>query len=274
MRLRDPLINNQMALFKKTTSQDKLYLSYDRHRDNVGDILSPIVASFISGKKVKRLSKRKSRLQEHYFMIGSIMQRCTQHSIIWGSGFISKDSVCPKPPLKVLAVRGPLTREKLLSMGIDCPEVYGDPALLLPQIHPKPEGPAKYELGIIPHYLDKDEKWLQKEFLRDSRIRVIDIQNKNPLETVNEILDCERIISSSLHGLIIPDAYGTPSLWIEFSKPLEGEGFKFQDYFASVSRVQERPVDITAYDSLESIINLFVPYRISIDLERLKASFQ
>ena len=263
-----------MTMLEKKPIKNKIYLSYDKHRNNVGDIMSPIVAAFISGKEVIRVSKRQSRKRKHYFMIGSILQRCTRHSIIWGSGFISGNSVCPEPPLKVLAVRGPLTREKLLAMDIDCPEVYGDPALLLPEIYPKRVPEAKYTLGIIPHYLDKKDKWLKKEFLKDRRIKVIDIQNKNVFETVDEILACERIISSSLHGLIIPDAYGIPSLWIEFSQPLEGSGFKFQDYFTSVSREQKEPVDIWKYDSLESILNLFKPYHISIDLEKLKESFR
>ena len=263
-----------MRKFNIRPTGEKLYLSYDKHRDNLGDILSPIIASHISSKKVIRVSKRESRKKVHYLMIGSIIQRCTRHSIIWGSGFISADNVVPEPPLEVLAVRGPLTREKFLAMGMDCPEVYGDPALLLPEIHPRPDREPKYKLGIIPHYLDKKEKWLKNEFLKDKRIKFIDIQNKDVFGAVDEILDCERIVSSSLHGLIIADAYGIPSVWIEFSKPLEGSGFKFLDYFASVSRNVENPVDIRKHNSLESILDLFEPYEISIDLERLKKSFR
>ena len=263
-----------MRKFNIRPAVDKLYLSYDKNRDNLGDILSPIIASYISSKKVIRVSKRGCRKKVHYFMIGSIAQRCTRYSIIWGSGFIAADGVCAEPPLEVLAVRGPLTREKFLAMGIDCPEVYGDPALLLPEIHPKPDKEPNYKLGIIPHYLDKKDKWLKREFLKDKRIKLIDIQNKDVFEAIDQILDCERIISSSLHGLIIPDAYGIPSVWIEFSEPLEGAGFKFQDYFASVSRNQKNPVDIRKHYSIESILELFEPYRISIDLERLKKSFR
>lgn len=263
-----------MINWRKKSGEEILYLSYDKHRNNLGDILSPVIASWVSSRQIKRVSKRQCRKQEHYFMIGSILQRCTKHSIIWGSGFISADNVCTEIPAKVLAVRGPLTREKLLSMNIPCPEIYGDPALLLPEIHPKQNKKAKYQLGIIPHYLDKKEDWLKHEFLQNKKIKIIDIQNKNIMQTIEEILDCQKIISSSLHGLIIPDAYGIPSLWIEFSQPLEGSGFKFQDYFASVNRVQNKPVAIEHYNSLESILGLFEPYQISINLKKLKESFK
>ncbi len=55
------------------------------------------------------------------------------------------------------AVRGPLTRQFLMDMGIDCPKIYGDPALLLPKLFPefkKSENPTK-EYIIIPHHSDE-----------------------------------------------------------------------------------------------------------------------
>jgi hypothetical protein len=39
--------------------------------------------------------------------------------------------------------------------------------------------------------------------------------------------------SSSLHGVIVSHAFGVPSIWMASSKPLHGDGVKFDDYFAS-----------------------------------------
>jgi len=258
--------------WNKIKKEDTVFLSYDAHRKNLGDILSPIIANYYSSKKAIRISKRKSHRVEHYFMIGSILQRCTSKSIIWGSGFISEKSICKEKPKKVLAVRGPLTRKKLLDQGISCPEVYGDPALLLPEVYPSKNKKIKYQLGIMPHYLDKNDTWLKK-FSENSEIKIINIQNKEPLDVVDDMLQCEKIISSSLHGLIISDAYKIPSVWIEFSKPIGEDYFKFHDYFASVGRFIDKPYIISEFKNLDEILQVFEDYEIKIDLNDLKNSF-
>lgn len=254
-------------------NEDEVFLSYDNHRKNMGDILSPLIARHYGSKKVRRISKRNCKKYEHYFMIGSILQRCTDHSIIWGSGLISEHAKCENPPKKVLAVRGPLTRKKLLEQGIECPEIYGDPALLLPEIYPGKGTEKKYEMGIIPHFNDKNDPSLKRYFSDHPDILIIDIQNKDPLKVVDAMLSCEKIVSSSLHGIIVGDAYGIPSVWVEFEHPFEDGHFKFQDYFTSVSRKVAGPVKFDNFKNLNDILAIFEPYQTEIDLDRLRDSF-
>ena len=64
---------------------------------------------------------------------GSILMYSLPKDYIWGSGCIIEREV-GIPPKKYYAVRGPLTREELIKVGRDCPEVYGDP-----EVHPQPE---------------------------------------------------------------------------------------------------------------------------------------
>ncbi len=56
-----------------------------------------------------------------------------------------------------------------------------------------------------------------------------DIESKT-----DQILKCERIISSSFHGIIIAHAYRIRAIWQRFSDVPFGDNIKFQDYFESV----------------------------------------
>jgi len=170
---------------KSTVQENFIRLSWDTWRYNFGDILNPLITGAFSSKPIKRISSRHFGKYEHYFVIGSILQRSTDKTIVWGSGFISDDASCRQAPKKIHAVRGPLTRAKLLAQGIECPEVYGDPALLLPRIY-SPEAPdRKFRLGIVPHYKDKSCNWLKKN--HQFCIKIIDVLDKNTLRFVDEI---------------------------------------------------------------------------------------
>ncbi|GLQ53654.1 hypothetical protein GCM10010862_09130 [Devosia nitrariae] len=51
---------------------------------------------------------------------------------------------------------------------------------------------------------------------------------------VEEIASCEFVISSSLHGLVVADAYGIPSIYVRVG---EREGLlKYEDYYAGTGR--------------------------------------
>ena len=234
--------------------------------NNFGDVLNPLLLHKLTGKKilpVKALYYKKN----HFFAIGSILNRATRYTTVWGSGFISEDSHCQEKPLKVLAVRGPKTRQILLNDGIDCPKVYGDPALLLPKVY-YPKIIKKYKLGIIPHYVDKNNEWLST-VKNNPEIKILNIQENNPFTFIDELLSCEKIASSSLHGIIVADAYVIPSTWIEFSDKVMGNGFKFLDYFASVKRKDKEPLVITENTKLSDIYDKFYDYKIDIDLNKL-----
>lgn len=150
-------------------------------------------------------------------------------------------------------------------MGFKCPEVYGDPALLYPRFY-QPNVKKKYAIGIIPHYIDQDNPWLNK-FKDNPNVNIINILDPTINTFVDEINKCEMILSSSLHGIICGDSYGIPSYWIELSDKVIGKGFKFIDYFKSVKRPDIKPIEITE-DSMISDMK-FHNYKISIDLDLL-----
>tara|TARA_B110000285_G_scaffold140891_1_gene157636 strand:- start:217 stop:834 length:618 start_codon:yes stop_codon:yes gene_type:complete len=157
------------------------------------------------------------------------------NDIVWGTGCISPEEI-GLPPLKVYSVRGPLTRKELINKGIKTPKIYGDPALLFPEIYnPKPN--PKYKYGLIPHYIDfTDLKSLEVITRLESQgVKIINI-TAGVFNFIDELLQCSNILSSSLHGLIASDAYNIPNTRVKLSDKLAGGDFKFNDYSLSMGK--------------------------------------
>lgn len=236
--------------------------------NNWGDALNPVLIKSMTGKKAVLYNTIFNLTDmDVYWVIGSILGNFSdKNMVVWGSGVISAEIMLDVKPKQIYAVRGPLTRELLLSQGIECPDIYGDPAMLYPYYY-KPKIEGKYKLGIIPHYFDYDSPLLDK-FRHNHDIFIINI-----LDDINKVVDnicsCERIASSSLHGIIASDAYGIPSVWIEISDKVIGKGFKFYDYFEAVGRKDETCLCINENTNLGDIYLHFKEYYIDLDLSAL-----
>lgn len=205
-----------------------------KSKENYGDLLGKYLVERISGKKVVFAWPKKFSIYDWfapiYVTIGSILANVNHKCIVWGSGIVSKEY--PIKEAKFLSVRGPQTRKFLLNLGYDVPEIYGDPALLLPKYyHPKIE--KKYKIGIVPHY--RDFKLVKDLYKSNNAVLLIDLMTHDVEATTNLFLECEKVISSSLHGIIVAHAYGIPAVWQKFSDDVFGDDIKYQDYFESVS---------------------------------------
>lgn len=266
-KLTKPLWYIYYKILKLLYAKERIFLYWFNLNQNFGDSINPLFISMLSNKKVVRVNPRFSSI-DHVLAIGSIIEHGSAQSIIWGSGFISENSELKEKPKKVLAVRGPKSRKRMQEYGIECPEVYGDPALLLPKVY-SPSIEKKYQLGIVPHHSDKNNKLLLELVSNNNNIKVIDLQKLDVWEVIDDILSCDRIASSSLHGIITADAYSIPSAWIQFSDKVIGKGFKFLDYFESVGRKDIVPLIIDESTQLEDIKSLFYDYKIKIDLQKL-----
>src|SRR5690606_38482184 len=78
-------------------------------------------------------------------------------------------------------------------------------------------------------------------YQNEKEVLLIDLMTNDIEATTDLFLSCERIVSSSLHGLIVAHAYGIPAVWVQFSDKLFGDGIKFQDYFESVKLPYYQP---------------------------------
>jgi len=234
---------------------------------NWGDALNPFLVACISGCRVRHEADAHSW---KYFAIGSILERADRFSIVWGTGLIAPDDLPRQRPHSIHAVRGPLTRAQLVKNGISCPEVYGDPALLLPR-YLKPAWREKVEIGIIPHYTDQAHPWIEAA-RGESGVRVIDVYADTE-EFVRDLVSCECILSSSLHGLICADAYGIPNRRALFNNNARiGGDFKFMDYYKSINVIPNEPVTPKLGQSARSFIGAIHQSEIQIDLDSLERS--
>jgi len=174
--------------------------------DNFGDKITPYLHDF------QYVDKHHS--EEHYIMCGSVLPAANEQSIIWGAG-IAQDhpDIDWRVPKKIIAVRGKWTRKILLNHGIECPKLYGDPAMMLPKLY-FPDITKTGKIAFVGNVID-------------TRKSDIDIrQDVEPF--IDQLLAYEKIHTSSLHALIAADAYGLKSQWY----PYAGEGglLKFTDY--------------------------------------------
>lgn len=238
--------------------------------NNFGDLLSKYLVEKLTGCRVKYAPIKDGGL----VAIGSMINEGTLQagSCFWGTGILLR-SIPYYAGNRFCAVRGPITRHMLVSAGYDCPDIFGDPALLLPQIYQPTKQAKKYKLGVICH-------WRHRELLNlDDDVKFIDILRRNDQieDFIDEILDCEKILSSSLHGIIVANAYGIPARWfIVPTSKLEGDsGKKFQDYFSSVQMPMQIPFIIPDNRRITTRHSKFVDSQVDlkIDLNLLMASF-
>ena len=204
-----------------------------KEHENYGDLLGKYLVEKISGRDVEFAWPKNWSYNDFfspiYVTAGSILTHVNHKCVVWGSGIISKNLAVKDA--KYLAVRGPQTRNFLRRNGFEVPEIYGDPALLLPDYY-SPRIAKKYRLGVIPHY--NDYELVKNWFKNSDDVLLIDLMTNDIESTTDQILACEKIISSSLHGIIVSHAYGIPAVWQKFSNRVFGDDIKYRDYLESV----------------------------------------
>ncbi len=159
---------------------------------------------------------------------------------IWGTGLMHQYENIEQNtvrPLIIHALRGEKTRKRLSEiLGSDISCILADPGLLSPLLVKSSE--KKWCIGIVPHYVDKDEEIFKKMLEYYPNSKIIDVQDETK-HVLKELSMCKYIISTSLHGLIIADSYGIPNCWCEISDKILGNRFKFHDYFSSFGTDRE-----------------------------------
>ncbi len=238
------------------TAGEPIDLYWWSKEKNFGDLIGPWMVEMMSGRPVRNVMGR--RLEPDAVglaTVGSLIQTFDRPGLeVWGSGsirHISKaraERLKPMRPRRIHALRGRKTlwyvRHRL---GWEAPEVFGDPAVLLPRLYqPKPRPDVAGKTAIVAHYVHKPTLG----GLSRDRFHWVDVQD-DPDSVIDQIAAADRVISSSLHGLIIASAYGVPWVWLSVGdEPLSGGRFKFEDHFTTldaekVSEALIAPVEVS-----------------------------
>lgn len=200
---------------------------------NFGDVLSEKIVERIVGRKIPvtlNSSYYKQRHGNKLLALGSIIHFAENYDVIWGSGingnYLSQH-IYSLRYVDIRAVRGPLTRDFLICYGVPCPEIYGDPALLIPRLFPefkRSENPS-FEYIYIPHFSDT--------FVCMTDPHVVSVKWDWD-KVIRRILDARFVISSSLHGIIVAEAFGIPARYVRIND--HESIFKYQDYYFGTKR--------------------------------------
>lgn len=210
---------------------------------NLGDVLAMPIVNFMLDKKGIKVDKEVHG-RKHLFTVGSGGLRSFQDATMWGTGIMFDFNQSKKRnwwdkyydanhrKLDLRAVRGPLTREVFMRLGHKCPEIYGDPGILMPIIY-QPDfnvvNRGSKEYAIIPQYTTENE--VRKYFTDDM---VISMNSNDYKSVIDQIVSCKKVYSSSLHGIILAEAYGVPAVF--FRGIHSNIDFKYKDYYASTGR--------------------------------------
>ena len=208
----------------------KIKTYYWKAKPNFGDLLTPLLLKKFTGLSSEWVEPENAEL----IMVGSILEHFSQSwsGVIAGAGKLHEKTVLSFPNATILALRGPLTAKGI--KGLNKNVVLADPALLADELVTITD--KKYDLGIVPHWTDTTLEYDPRfTKYKPKIIRVSD----DPLKVIREIGQCKKIVSSSLHGIILADAFGIPRR-IEISPRVlthahqEGGMFKWFDYSASI----------------------------------------
>lgn len=189
---------------------------------NLGDVLTPWLLQNDGVEPIHVKSSESGKLVG----IGSVITTVKPGDNVWGSGLMSRSNHA-NPQATYHCVRGPITLHRVRDCGGSCPDITGDPALLMPKFH-TPDKIAVDGRALLPHYIDYQvvkRSW--------PRAHVINILG-DPIRTINEIVRHSFIYSSSLHGLILCHAYGIPCVWVRWGNRLAGDDVKFHDHYQSI----------------------------------------
>lgn len=239
-QLRIDLARRARQAHLKPDQRPRLWWMEGPYPGNFGDILNPYIVEKLTG-----LPPIHSPKGTGVIAIGSTIRFAREGTLVWGAG-TPRMTDRLDPLARYLALRGPLTAELVRRSGGQVPAVLGDPACLLPRLYRPRAAGTRYRLGVVLHHAHENL------VSGSDDVRIVGVLRAGyaGIESfIDEISQCDVVLSSSLHGLIVAHAYGIAAQWFTVVDPtgkVPGDGTKFRDYLLSVGLPDEPPLAVVA----------------------------
>lgn len=218
------------------------------------EVLKPWVVQQVLGIPPRRGTRANSILTGE-----TPLAHAGANNVVWGGGLTTAHDT-PSADTAILAVRGPRTRDAIVSGGGRCPNIFGDPARLLPTlIFPAPSDEPPAQLSLLRSASDLE-----------LTISLDGVHEINPIGTppnivhdvVMQIANSRGLLTTSLTALATAHAFGVPARWCIFSESPEGrlsDGEDFRDYFDAVGLEHQDPLDLSKHVAITKDLLIEVP---------------
>ncbi len=201
---------------------------------NFGDELTPKILSKIFNQKVVWSDPQNCDMIGCGSIIEHINKDDIKDKIVWSSGFIQNGNMEIGPGSGFVGVRGKLSEARLKEASAQ-KLTLGDLGLLSSYLLDDKNIKKKYSVGIIPHYTELNDPILQTAFFKHNEVKIISPLDKAE-DVIQQIAQCDTIISSSLHGLIVADSLHIPNCYLQFPRHKTVGGlYKYYDYYSVYS---------------------------------------
>lgn len=225
---------------------------------NFGDWLTPRLCEHLSGQRVEHSEPQRADIiatgsvLEPWFWGNDTWQ--SYGGVVWGAGRMFGTFPMAFDVAHVAVVRGRWTLDRL-----QCPSketvLLGDPGLLCHML--VRQAKKRYVLGIVPHWSELQHPLVSGLAAQSPDVCIVDVTE--PVQNViDQTAQCEFILSSAMHGLVLADALEIPNHWLRLNTGIEDQAgmpeFKYRDYYSVFGMADMQPVRLTPHDTIETLL--------------------
>jgi pyruvyltransferase len=244
-------------------------LSYFLKVKNIGDRINPIAAQYATGRPTFWTPRV---VGPSLLGIGSILHTASALSHVWGTGLMNPESgFGDVRGERIWALRGKLTHANLAHEVTGLRDVpLGDPGYLVGRrvAALAPARAPTHRLGIVPHFIDRDHPGIAHLRGQDG-VTILDARDPEP-QFFAQMMACEAIASSSLHGLIFAEGLGIPNAWLDFGPERPEVEFKYHDWYSLAQKPQPAPLRIGEKPEAGDLIAASALHDMAIDESALR----